>query len=68
MRSMPDRRSKNEGKSNPDAAWRPKPLEPPVTTATLPSREKMDGKSLRLVCALASAAIAISRALRDGND
>lgn len=37
----------------PDAACRPRPLEPPVTTATLPSREKMDPKSLSSVCALA---------------
>ena len=33
------------GERYPDAAWRPSPLEPPVTTATLPSREKMDWKS-----------------------
>jgi len=30
-----------EEKTYPDAAWRPNPLEPPVTTATLPSSEKM---------------------------
>ncbi len=39
-----------------DAAWSPKPRDPPVTTATLPSREKRVGKSLRSVWALASAA------------
>lgn len=32
----------------PDAACNPNPLEPPVTTATLPSREKMDLKSSSL--------------------
>lgn len=31
----------------PDAAWRPRPLEPPVTTATLPSREKSEEKLSR---------------------
>ena len=39
-----------------EAAWSPRPREPPVTTATLPSREKREGKSLRSVWALASAA------------
>lgn len=29
-----------------DAAWRPRPREPPVTTAILPSSEKSEGKSL----------------------
>lgn len=28
-----------------EAALRPRPREPPVTTATLPSREKSEGKS-----------------------
>lgn len=37
----------------PDAACRPSPREPPVTTATLPSREKMFLKSWSLVCAWA---------------
>lgn len=32
-----------------EAALRPRPREPPVTTATLPLREKSDGKSLRVV-------------------
>lgn len=41
----------------PDAAWRPRPLEPPVTTATLPSREKMFLKSLSCTWASASDAI-----------
>ena len=30
----------------PEAAWRPNPREPPVTTTTFPSREKMFLKSL----------------------
>lgn len=34
-------------KTYPDAAWRPRPLEPPVTTATLPLREKSEEKSSR---------------------
>ena len=38
----------------PDAACRPRPREPPVTTTTFPSREKMDPKSLSSVCALAA--------------
>jgi hypothetical protein len=29
----------------PDAAWSPKPRDPPVTTTTFPLREKMLGKS-----------------------
>ena len=33
----------------PEAAWSPKPREPPVTTATFPSREKMEEKSFRVV-------------------
>ena len=37
----------------PDAAWRPNPLEPPVTTATLPLREKMFLKSLSVTSASA---------------
>lgn len=41
----------------PEAAWSPKPREPPVTTATFPSREKMEGKSFRVVWAFASAAM-----------
>ena len=32
----------------PEAACNPSPREPPVTTATLPSREKMFSKSLSL--------------------
>lgn len=30
-----------------EAALRPRPREPPVTTATLPFREKSEGKSTR---------------------
>ena len=41
----------------PDAAWRPRPRDPPVTTATFPEREKMEGKSFKVVWALASAAM-----------
>ena len=33
----------------PDAACRPRPLDPPVTTTTLPLREKILGKSLSSV-------------------
>lgn len=39
--------------SYPDAACRPSPLEPPVTTATLPLREKREEKSLSLTSASA---------------
>lgn len=39
-----------------EAAFRPKPREPPVTTATLPFSEKSDGKSFR---AVSSAMIAV---------
>jgi len=42
-----------EGVRYPDAACRPRPREPPVTTATLPSSEKMFWKSLSWVCAWA---------------
>lgn len=45
------------GASYPDAACRPKPREPPVTTTTFPEREKMEGKSFRVVWAFASAAM-----------
>ncbi len=38
--------------TNPDAAWRPSPLDPPVTTATLPFKEKSEGKSLSSVSAI----------------
>jgi hypothetical protein len=31
-----------------EAAWRPRPREPPVTTAILPLREKREGKSWRV--------------------
>lgn len=39
--------------SNPEAAWRPRPREPPLTTATLPSRRKMEEKSVRATSAFA---------------
>lgn len=39
--------------THPDAACNPSPLEPPVTTATLPSRAKMDLKSSSLTSASA---------------
>lgn len=35
-----------------EAAFRPSPLEPPVTTATLPLRLKRDGKSLILTSSM----------------
>lgn len=35
-----------------EAAFRPRPREPPVTTATLPLRLKRDGKSLRLTSSM----------------
>lgn len=47
----------------PDAAWSPRPLEPPVTTATFPSREKMFLKSSSLTWAAASEAIIAERAM-----
>ena len=45
----------------PDAACKPSPREPPVTMATFPLREKMEGKSLRVAWAFASAAMLICR-------
>lgn len=39
----------NEGREYPDAAWRPRPRLPPVTTTTFPFKEKMFGKSLSSV-------------------
>lgn len=41
------------GLAYPDAACNPRPLDPPVTTATLPSNEKMLLKSLSLTSASA---------------
>ena len=35
------------GRTYAEAAFRPSPRDPPVTTATLPLREKSEGKSLR---------------------
>ena len=46
-----------KGTYYPDAACRPKPREPPVTTTTFPEREKREGKSFRVVWAFASAAM-----------
>jgi hypothetical protein len=37
----------------PEAACSPKPRDPPVTTATFPSREKMSEKLLSLTCSSA---------------
>ena len=42
------RQSRDEKDTYPEAAWSPNPLEPPVTTATLPSSLKIDGKLLSL--------------------
>lgn len=39
--------------SSPEAACRPRPRDPPLTTATLPSRRKMDEKSSSVTSALA---------------
>jgi len=38
-----------EGGEYPEAACRPSPLEPPVTTITFPFKEKILGKSLSSV-------------------
>jgi hypothetical protein len=40
------------GITYPDAACRPRPREPPVTTTTFPLREKMEGKSLSCASAI----------------
>lgn len=42
-----------------DAACRPRPRDPPVTTATLPLREKSEGKSASWACARASSAMMV---------
>lgn len=42
------------GRTHAEAAWRPRPREPPVTTATLPLREKREGKSLSSTSAIVS--------------
>jgi hypothetical protein len=39
--------------THPDAAWRPRPRDPPVTTATFPFKENMDEKSSSLTSASA---------------
>lgn len=49
------------GGSYPDAACRPSPREPPVTTATLPLREKREEKSLSLTSASADMICAVLR-------
>lgn len=41
-----------EEKTYPEAACSPRPREPPVTTITLPFKEKMLGKSWRSVSEL----------------
>lgn len=43
-----------EGKAYAEAAWSPRPREPPVTTATLPFSEKSEGKSLSSTSAIVS--------------
>lgn len=47
-------REAGEGKAYAEAAWRPRPREPPVTTATLPFSEKSEGKSLSSTSAIVS--------------
>lgn len=47
----------------PDAAWSPRPLEPPVITATLPSRRKMFGKSWSLTSCSASVMLRVIEGL-----
>jgi hypothetical protein len=42
----------------PLAAWRPRPLDPPVTTATFPSSEKMLPKSSSWTSSLAEPMLA----------
>lgn len=44
-----------EREKDPDAACSPRPLDPPVTTTTFPSSEKIFLKSLSSVWAIASA-------------
>lgn len=51
----------------PDAAWRPSPREPPVTTATLPLREKKEEKSLSLTSASADMIAAGQEGCMDRN-
>lgn len=43
-----------DGDTHPLAACNPNPLEPPVTTATLPSSEKMVSKLFSWTCSAAS--------------
>jgi hypothetical protein len=38
--------------TNAEAAWRPRPRDPPVTTATFPLREKSEGKSFNCASAM----------------
>lgn len=52
-------------RTHADAAWRPRPREPPVTTATLPLSEKREGKSLRSTSVIVS--VELSRE-RDGSN
>lgn len=47
----------------PLAACRPNPLDPPVTTATLPSSEKMDWKLSSWTCSAADMVVLYSRCL-----
>ena len=44
-----------EREKDPDAAYSPRPLDPPVTTTTFPTSEKMFLKSFSSVWAFASA-------------
>lgn len=52
---MRSRGGRKEREKDPDAACSPRPLDPPVTTTTFPSSEKMFLKSFSSVWAFASA-------------
>lgn len=62
-RMVGKRRAQSEGRKYPDAACKPSPREPPVTTATLPSRENIFLKSWSATSASASDMVAGSAAL-----
>lgn len=51
---------KNMHGTHPDAAWSPRPREPPLTTATLPLRLKMLAKSWSRTSCSADAMVMIT--------